>query len=152
MPCELGVDVTFLPWGVTAEEIDAPVVFAGYGQVNAAEKIDDFEGIDVKGRFVLTFAGQRPGKDGDKTAGEPRPARRGRRGCSTASTWPGTEKALERGALGNDRDLSPDCRVTTVGANAAQPMALFGFGQPSMTLGHAPNSSQPFRSPTRSAT
>ena len=51
-----------LPYGVTAGEIDAPVVFAGFGQVDPAEKIDDFDGIDVKGRFVLVFQGERPGR------------------------------------------------------------------------------------------
>ena len=38
VPCQLGVDVTFLPWGLTPGEIEAPVVFAGFGQVNPAEE------------------------------------------------------------------------------------------------------------------
>ena len=48
---------------MTPGEIEAPVVFAGFGQVNPADQIDDYDGIDVKGRFVLVFTGQRPGKN-----------------------------------------------------------------------------------------
>jgi Peptidase family M28 len=134
VPCALGVDVSFFPYGLTAEEIDAPVVFASYGQVNTAEKIDDFEGIDAKGKFVLTFSGQRPGKDTAKTASPPT-ARRGRRIFMRGGG--GSDKALEHGALGTITISSP-----TVGGQpsleASTPMALYGFGQPSMTLGHAP--------------
>ena len=60
VPCQLGVDVTFTPWGITAGEIEAPVVFAGFGEVDADKGIDDYDGIEVKGRFVLIFAGSRP--------------------------------------------------------------------------------------------
>jgi hypothetical protein len=136
VPCDLGADVTFMPWGVTAEEIDAPVVFAGYGQVNPAEKIDDFEGIDVKGRFVLVFSGQRPGKDAPNTA-DSRPARRSRRGGGFGRGFAGSDKAQERGALGMIVIASPKADEQPSSAST-QPMTLFGFGRPSMTLGHAP--------------
>ncbi len=79
VPCELGVDVSFFPMGLTAGEIDAPVVFASFGQVNPAEKIDDFDGIDAKGHFILIFSGERPGKTSTtatKTADAPPPAAR----------------------------------------------------------------------------
>ena len=49
VPCALGVDVSFFPYGLTAEEIDAPVVFACYGQVNAA---DDVEVVEALHRLV----------------------------------------------------------------------------------------------------
>jgi hypothetical protein len=135
VPCELGVDVSFFPFGLVAGEIDAPVVFAGYGQVNAAEKIDDFAGIDAKGHFVLTYSGQRPGKDTPKTAEATAPARRPRR--LFARGLGGIDKALERGALGTIVVSSPGAGGQP-SPGPTQPMALFGFGRATTTLGHAP--------------
>ena len=98
--CELGVDVSLFPYGLTAQEVDAPVVFAGYGQVNAAEHINDFEGIDAKGRFILTFSGERPGKDAAKRddAAKGDDAARPRRGRRMfARGGGGSDQALQRG-------------------------------------------------------
>ncbi len=91
-------------------EIDAPVVFAGYGRVNQAEKIDDYEGLDVKNRFVLVLAGQPPAKpkEGVKEAARrpssrsrPRVDRRsdGRQAANLAKLEP----AAKRGRLRGDR-------------------------------------------------
>jgi hypothetical protein len=38
-------------------EIDAPVVFAGYGYVNKEHGYDDFKGVDVKNKVVLCLSG-----------------------------------------------------------------------------------------------
>jgi hypothetical protein len=38
-------------------EIDAPVVFVGYGLRNEKLKINDFEKLDVKGKFILRLSG-----------------------------------------------------------------------------------------------
>jgi hypothetical protein len=38
-------------------EIEAPVVFAGYGVINEKLKYNDFSNLDVKGKFVLKIAG-----------------------------------------------------------------------------------------------
>jgi len=38
-------------------EIDAPVVFAGYGIVNNKLRYNDFSKLDVKGKFILRIAG-----------------------------------------------------------------------------------------------
>jgi hypothetical protein len=38
-------------------EIDAPVVFAGYGYINDTLKYNDFSGLDVKGKFILKIGG-----------------------------------------------------------------------------------------------
>ena len=38
-------------------EIDAPVVFAGYGYINDSLKYNDFSKLDVKGKFILKMAG-----------------------------------------------------------------------------------------------
>jgi Zn-dependent M28 family amino/carboxypeptidase len=135
VPCQLGVDVGFSAWGVAAAQIDAPVVFAGHGQFDPAQKIDEFDGIDVKGRFVLVFAGQRPARD--NSAAAIRPAGQRRRGRFGRGGAPVADRALERGALGvlvigtpsSDRQPSPA---------DSQARSIVGFGEPSMTLGHAP--------------
>ena len=138
MPCQLGVDVTFLPWGVTAGEIDAPVVFAGYGQVNPAEKIDDYDGIDVKGRFVLDLHG--PAARAKTPAADRRSARR----LPAAAAGRFSMRRAGEGHRAQVRSGSivirgPGCRRTAIAELPRQPMALFGFGQPSMTLGQAPD-------------
>lgn len=38
-------------------KIDAPVVFVGYGLVDKANGIDDFAGIDVKGKVIVRLSG-----------------------------------------------------------------------------------------------
>jgi Zn-dependent M28 family amino/carboxypeptidase len=44
-------------------DIDAPIVFAGYG-IDAPEyRWDDFKGIDVKGKVILVIVNQPPSKD-----------------------------------------------------------------------------------------
>ena len=75
IPLQLGSDVTFYPGGLTPGEIEAPVVFAGYGRVDPDEKVDDYDGIDVKNRFVLVLAGQPPVKpaEGEKEEKRQRP-------------------------------------------------------------------------------
>jgi hypothetical protein len=135
VPCQLGVDVGCFPWGLAAAQIDAPVVLAGYGQVDPAHAVDDFEGIDVKGRFVLVFDGQRPANDGPRAKSAPA-ARRGRRRLAGPNS-PIAEKALERGALGLLMIGAPTADGQPSPADA-QARSIGGFGRQSMTLGHAP--------------
>ena len=132
VPCKLGVDVAFTPWGITPGEVEAPVVFAGFGEVDAAKHIDDFDGIDVKGRFVLTFAGPRPSQD-TLTAEQPKPAARGR-GRRAGFRSAGQQNALERGALG--MIVLPSGNAET--RQSSNALRLFGFGERSTTLGRAP--------------
>ena len=88
IPLQLGSDVTFFPRGITPGELGAPIVFAGYGTVNPAQIIDDYEGIDVKNRFAFWFSQARlrqspekrqaKAKDAEKTdepAKTPEPAK-----------------------------------------------------------------------------
>jgi Peptidase family M28 len=132
--CQLGVDVGFFPWGVAAAEIDAPVVFAGFGQVDSSQKIDDFEGIDVKGRFVLVFAGERPGTT-RPAATITRAGRRGRRRSALGNA--SDDRVLDGGALGIITIAAPTGDGQPSPADA-QARALEGFGRPAMMLGHAP--------------
>lgn len=145
IPLQLGSDVTFFPRGITPGVLDAPVVFAGYGAVNPASKVDDYDGLEVKNRFVLVFAGQPPAKpeekrrDGDANP-EPAQARTRTRGGSGGGSAGKLEAASKRGALGVivvQPSAGPDSRrVPAPRAGSTLP----GFGRPSMTLGSAPSS------------
>ncbi|WP_435005727.1 M20/M25/M40 family metallo-hydrolase [Tundrisphaera lichenicola] len=135
IPLQLGSDVTFYPGGLTPGEIEAPVVFAGYGRVNPDEKVDDYDGIDVKNRFVLVLAGQPPVKpaDGEKAEEKP-PAPRNRSGQRGGS--PGKlEAALKRGALGVFVVQPPGGNAPRRVPSPSAGQTLPGFGRPSMTLG-----------------
>jgi len=44
-------------------DIDAPVVFVGYGIVAPEYRWDDFKGVDVKGKVVLVIVNEPPSKD-----------------------------------------------------------------------------------------
>ena len=50
------VDFTFRPSAEQAE-IEAPVVFAGYGYINDSLKYNDFDKLDVRGKFILKISG-----------------------------------------------------------------------------------------------
>jgi Zn-dependent M28 family amino/carboxypeptidase len=46
-----------------AADIDAPIVFVGYGIEAPEFKWDDFKGVDVKGKVVLVIVNEPPSKD-----------------------------------------------------------------------------------------
>jgi hypothetical protein len=50
------IDFTMRP-STTGLEIEAPVVFAGYGFKNEKLKYNDFSKLDLKGKFVLKISG-----------------------------------------------------------------------------------------------
>ncbi len=51
-----GVDFT-LGRAAMSTKFEAPVVFVGYGFVDKANGIDDFAGVDVKGKIILRLSG-----------------------------------------------------------------------------------------------
>ncbi len=51
-------------------DIDAPIVFAGYGIEAPEYRWDDFRGVDVKGKVVLVIVNEPPSKDPKFFAGE----------------------------------------------------------------------------------
>ncbi len=88
-PLQFGSDYTILPFNVTTTEIEAPVVYVGYGIVDEAGKLDDYKGLDVKNKIVVALPGFPPG---------PRATTKGaqaRRGFGN----PKSEEAAKRGAL-----------------------------------------------------
>jgi hypothetical protein len=131
-----------MPTGITPGDIDAPVVFAGYGRSNPAEKVDDYEGLDVKNQFVLVLAGQPPAppKEGEKAeekAAEPaktkgRPGGGGRFGGANLVKL---EPASKRGALGVIVARPSTAAATKQAPAPVAGRPLPGFGRPSMTLG-----------------
>jgi Peptidase family M28 len=145
VPCQIGVDVFLQPRGITSgEEVDAPVVFAGYGLVNEAEKVDDYAGLDVKGRFVLAIEGIPPRKDepkaDDAAKAVPKANARGRGGrAGNANAFAKREEALKRGAVGLllIRQPLPDPNAADIRSTLQN---RGGFGRGAMTLGHAPTS------------
>jgi Zn-dependent M28 family amino/carboxypeptidase len=48
--------------------VNGPVVFAGYGAVVPSHKIDDYAGIDAKGKFVAVFRGGSPALPAEERA------------------------------------------------------------------------------------
>jgi hypothetical protein len=50
------VDFTFRPYSHSVD-MEAPVVFAGYGFVSNKLKINDFDKLDIKGKFILKITG-----------------------------------------------------------------------------------------------
>ncbi len=56
--CKLGNEFVVQPHGLVPGEVEAPVVFAGFGRVNSEEKIDDYAGLNVKNQFVLVYDGR----------------------------------------------------------------------------------------------
>ena len=51
-------------------EVDAPIVFVGYGIEAPEYKWDDFKGVDVKGKVVLVLVNEPPSKDAKFFNGE----------------------------------------------------------------------------------
>lgn len=50
-------------WQTGSVDVDAPIVFVGYGIEAPEYKWDDFKGVDVKGKVVLVIVNEPPSKD-----------------------------------------------------------------------------------------
>ncbi len=59
----------FLRPAAPSVEIEAPVVFAGYGFVSSKLKYNDYSKLDIKGKFILKISGT-PKSAGSLSAGE----------------------------------------------------------------------------------
>lgn len=57
----LEFDTDYVMWGSSTRDedaLEAPLVFVGYGVVSPQFDHDDYAGLDVKGKIVVTFAGK----------------------------------------------------------------------------------------------
>ena len=57
IPLEFGVQTIVLPVGSSGEPFEAEMVFAGYGLTIPGYGYDDFAGLDVRGKVVVTLQG-----------------------------------------------------------------------------------------------
>jgi Zn-dependent M28 family amino/carboxypeptidase len=93
MSLHFGTDYTVAnPRHTASVDIDAPIVFVGYGVTAPEFKWDDYAGIDVRGKVVLVIVGDPPSDDPNFFAGK-------------ALTYYGRwtykyEEAARRGAIG----------------------------------------------------
>jgi Zn-dependent M28 family amino/carboxypeptidase len=93
LPLRFGADYTVAnPRHTPAVDIDAPIVFVGYGVTAPEFQWDDYAGIDVRGKVVLVIVGDPPSDDPNFFAGK-------------ALTYYGRwtykyEEAARRGAIG----------------------------------------------------
>ena len=93
MPLRFGADYTVAnPRHTPAADIEAPIVFVGYGVTAPEFKWNDYAGIDVRGKVVLVIVGDPPSDDPNFFAGK-------------ALTYYGRwtykyEEAARRGAIG----------------------------------------------------
>jgi hypothetical protein len=63
-PVELGPEAAIGMRAPTAPEVEAPLVFAGYGLTIPEAQHDDFAGLDVRGKIVVIIAGSPAGVPG----------------------------------------------------------------------------------------
>src|SRR5450755_1311096 len=56
-PLRLGEDAIIATRVMPAPEVDAPLVFAGYGLKVPEKKYDDFAGLDLRGKIIVILAG-----------------------------------------------------------------------------------------------
>ena len=71
LPLRFGADyVVSNPRHTPAVDIDAPIVFVGYGVTAPEYQWDDYAGIDVKGKVVLIIVGDPPSDDPSFFAGK----------------------------------------------------------------------------------
>lgn len=52
----------------TAVNLSAPVVYVGFGAFDPAHGVDDYAGLDVRGKIVIAFRGVAPGLDSEIAA------------------------------------------------------------------------------------
>ena len=129
VPCKLGTDFVVFPRGIVAGEIEAPVVFAGYGRIDAERKIDDYEDLDVKDRFVLVYSGQ-PGSQTNRPRGGGR-----RMSGDVRRAWASARLRRKRVLSASWKSNLPAAKHRSRKFRLAA--GTSDSGRPSMTLGHA---------------
>ena len=122
MPCKLGEDFILMPRGIAAGEVEAEVVFAFHGRSD--DKANDYEGLEVKDRFVLVYAGTPEVGNAPAQGGRP---------AQIFNPFQKGEAAKKNGARGV-LVIQPPGRDAPA---PRQPLTArnIGFGRTSMTLG-----------------
>lgn len=125
-------DFLLVPRGLAPGEIEAPVVFAGFGRTGEGDEPNDFDAVGVEDRIVIVLDGA-PGTQEEEGGG-----RRGARGSSFTKL----QAARDRGALAL-LVVHPFGLAEARPYTESNPFALRMFGRRSMTLGSASNTSTP---------
>ena len=94
--------------------VEAPVVFVGYGVVNAARQYDDYAGIDVKGKIVAMLGGGPPAFPANERA-------------HFAAQLQKAREAAARGAVGMIRLWTPETETLLPWARSASQAQLPAF-------------------------
>ncbi|MFC2089533.1 M20/M25/M40 family metallo-hydrolase [Bacteroidota bacterium] len=76
-----------------AQEIDAPVVFVGYGFRDEESGYDDFKGVDVEGKIILRLSGY-PGYNDEESAASKKIGKKNYREIRTAKSEAATEHGV----------------------------------------------------------
>jgi hypothetical protein len=124
IPCKLGCELFLRPHGIVPGEVEAPVAFAGYGQVDDQKKIDDYEQLDVLNQYVLVY-------DGSPEGSKAQPG-----GVGRAPGFGSMEKlaaAQRHGALGLMVIQAPGRK--TPAPQVPSSARNLGFGRPSISVG-----------------
>jgi hypothetical protein len=122
--CKLGRELIVRPFGLAPGEVEAPVVFAGFGRVHGEKKIDDYAGLDVLNRYALIY---------DGSPDPPKGQADGQGQSPVLSSFEKLSAAQKRGALGLIVVQAP-------GRKTPEPQVPFsarniGFGRPRMAFG-----------------
>jgi hypothetical protein len=130
IPFTVNKDFFLFPRGVRVGEIEAEVVFAGQGRTGP---VNDYDGLDVKDRFVLVVEGDSSTNAGAATGETSRRSRRPRRMSLIGGALGRKSIAEERGALGMVV-VRPKELTSAVGDDSSRFMSDC-FGRPGMELG-----------------
>ncbi|RUL87678.1 M28 family peptidase [Tautonia sociabilis] len=119
-------DFILVPRGIAPGEIEAPLVYLGYGRTGEADAPNDFDAVAVDGRIVLVLDGLPPGEEEDQE-------NRGRRGMG-ANSFAKLQEARQRGALAL-LIVHPFDLEESQPYSQTNPFAVRMFGRRSMSLG-----------------
>jgi hypothetical protein len=130
--CKPGGELIVYPQGLVPGEVEAPVVFAGYGRVDPEKKIDDYEQLNVRDHYVLVFNGHPEDATAKSSGPTQRPvfSARGKLGPAQA-----------RGALGLIVIEPPGRKVPA--PDVPYSAANLGFGRPGFSIGSSSRASLP---------
>jgi Peptidase family M28 len=122
--CNPGGDLIVYPHGLVPGEVEAPLVFAGYGRDNPEKKIDDYEQLEVRDHYVLVYDGQPEDAKSPANAPAQRPV--------LNAGWK-LGAAQKRGALGMIVIQAPGRK--TPAPQVPYSARNLGFGRPNVTPG-----------------
>lgn len=111
-PLALGADASLSPRGELASQVEAPMVFVGYGLAIPEANYDDLAGLDLKGKIAVYISGAGPAKASGNVKSHY---------SSAAERWAAMQRA---GAIGMATLPSPRAQGPQGGGRGAPPPAV----------------------------